>query len=187
MVASDARFASHTVEAVGGLSSIASKRGRARSGWTPLPRGAFGHLEYPTPPVRLHDTTVRRHWEQARKVNIDGADIVLDPADPLGDASWAKQRLGRATQALPNGFCGLPVQKNCPHANACLTCPMFITTAEFLPQHRQQHQQILQIITAAEARGQTRLTQMNREVADNLEKIITALENKQPQEVADAS
>ena len=64
---------------------------------------------------------------------------------------------------------------------------MFITTAEFLPQHRQQHQQILQIISTAEAHGQTRLTQMNRQVADNLEKIITALENDQRQEVADAS
>jgi integrase len=137
--------------------------------------------------ARLHDTTVRRHWEQARKVNIQGDEIVVDPAGPLSDASWAKQRLGRATQALPNGFCGLPVQKNCPHANACLTCPMFITTAEFLPQHRQQHQQILQIITAAEARGQTRLTQMNRQIADNLQNIITALEDDQSQEVADAS
>jgi hypothetical protein len=34
---------------------------------------------------------------------------------------------------------------------------MFITTAEFLPQHRQQHQQLLQITSAAQARGQTRL------------------------------
>jgi len=137
--------------------------------------------------ARLHDSTVRRHWEQARKVNIHGADVVLDPVGPLGDAAWAKQRLGRATQALPNGYCGLPIQKNCPHANACLTCPMFITTAEFLPQHRQQHQHILQIISAAEARGQTRLTQMNRDVANNLEKIITALQNDQPQEITDAS
>jgi integrase len=139
--------------------------------------------------ARLHDSTVRRHWERARKVNIHGAEIVVDPAGPLADASWAKQRLGRATQALPNGFCGLPVQKNCPHANACLTCPMFITTAEFLPQHRQQHQRVLQIIGAAEARGQTRLTQMNQEVASNLEKIITALESgpERSQGVADAS
>jgi hypothetical protein len=33
----------------------------------------------------------------------------------------------------------------------------------------------------------TRLTQMNQEVANNLEKIITTLENDHPQEVADAS
>jgi len=101
--------------------------------------------------ARLHDGTVRRHWEAARKVDIAGQAIVLDPDGPLAEAAWAKRRLGRATQALPNGFCGLPVQKTCPHANACLTCPMFITTAEFLPQHREHQLQVLEIITAAEA------------------------------------
>ncbi len=126
--------------------------------------------------ARLHDTTVRRHWENARKVNIAGDTVTLDPAGQVADAAWARQRLGRATQALPNGYCGLPIQQSCPHANSCLTCPMFITTAEFLPQHRAQHQQTLQIITAAEARGQTRLAEMNRQVAGNLHNIITSLE-----------
>jgi len=141
-------------------------------------------------PLRLHDTTVRRHWEQARKVNAQGEAVTLDPDGPLAEAAWAKQRVGRATQALPNGFCGLPLVKQCPHANACLTCPMFITTPEFLPQHRTHHQQVLQIISAAEARGGTRLVEMNQQVADNLEKIITALENdegEQPEAAADAS
>lgn len=127
--------------------------------------------------ARLHDTTVRRHWEQARKVNISGDTVTVDPSGPLAEAAWAKQRLSRATQALPNGYCGLPLVQSCPHANSCLTCPMFLTTAEFLPQHRQHHQQTLQIISAAEARGQTRMAQMNRQVASNLEKIITALES----------
>jgi integrase len=127
--------------------------------------------------ARLHDTTVRRHWEAARKIDIAGHVVVVDPAGPLAEAAWAKQRLGRATQALPNGFCGLPVQKTCPHANACLTCPMFITTAEFLPQHREHRSQVLQIISAAQARGQTRLVEMNQHVADNLETIITALQD----------
>jgi hypothetical protein len=71
--------------------------------------------------ARLHDTTVRRHWEAARKVDIYGRTVTLDPAGPLAEAAWAKQRLGRATQALPNGYCGLPVQQSCPHANALLT------------------------------------------------------------------
>jgi len=106
--------------------------------------------------ARLHDTTVREHWERARKVNVSGQTVTLDPGQ-LGEASWAKHQLGRVTQALPNGYCGLPVVKTCPHANACLTCPMFITTAEFLPQHRAHRQQTLQIITTAETRGQTRL------------------------------
>ncbi len=131
--------------------------------------------------ARLHDTTVREHWERARKINARGETVTLEPGGPLADAAWAKQRLGRATQALPNGYCGLPVQQSCPHANACLTCPMFLTTAEFLPRHREHHQQTLQIITAAEARGQERVAEMNRQVAANLEKVITALESQAPE------
>jgi integrase len=140
--------------------------------------------------ARLSDTTIRRHWEKARKVNATGEKVTLDPNGPLAEAAWAKQRIGRATQALPNGYCSLPLVRTCPHANACLTCPMFLTTAEFLPQHRQQHQQALQIITAAEARGHTRQAEMNRQVADNLEKIISSLEADepdQPEAAADAS
>lgn len=114
--------------------------------------------------------------------------MVLDPDGFVADAAWAKQRIGRATQALPNGFCGLPVQKSCPHANACLTCPMFITTPEFLPQHRQQRNEVHQIISAAQARGHSRLVEMNQQVSDNLDVIITALEadTDEPQEAADA-
>jgi integrase len=125
--------------------------------------------------ARLSDATVRRHWEQARKVNASGQTVTLDPGGPLADAAWAKQQLSRVTQALPNGYCGLPAVQTCPHANACLTCPMFVTTPDFLPQHKTHHQQVLQIISAAEARGQDRLAEMNRQVAGNLEKIITAL------------
>jgi len=141
--------------------------------------------------ARLHDSTVRRHWEQARKVNASGQPVTLDPGGPLAAASWAKQRLGRATQALPNGYCSLPVIKTCPHANACLTCPMFLTTAEFLPQHLSHRRQVLQIISAAEAQGHVRVAEMNRQVAGNLQKIITALESDEPghpqEAAADAS
>lgn len=141
--------------------------------------------------ARVHDTTVRRHWEAARKVNISGETVTLDPDGPLAEAAWAKQRLGRVTQALPNGYCGLPVQKSCPHANACLTCPMFVTTPEFLPQHREHRQQVLQIITSAEARGQQRLVEMNQQVLGNLDRIITTLNDDDAesagQGVSDAS
>ena len=137
--------------------------------------------------ARLHDTTVRRHWEAARKVDAKGQTVTIDPEGPLAEANWAKQRLGRATQALPNGFCGLPVQKTCPHANACLTCPMFVTTPEFLPQHREHRQQVLQIISAAEARGQLRLVEMNQQVLGNLDNIITTLETDSGSEELDTA
>jgi hypothetical protein len=53
---------------------------------------------------------------------------------------------------------------------------MFITTPEFLPGHREHRQQVLQIITAAEARGQLRLAEMNQQVPNNIDNIITALQ-----------
>ncbi|MFF3411398.1 hypothetical protein ACFYW8_35465 [Streptomyces sp. NPDC002742] len=66
---------------------------------------------------------------------------------------------------------------------------MFITTPDFLPQHREQRQQLLQIVCAAEARGQARVVKMNRQVLGNLEQIITTLEADpdQPEATADAS
>jgi hypothetical protein len=66
---------------------------------------------------------------------------------------------------------------------------MFITTPEFLPQHREQRRQLLQIVSAAEARGQARVVEMNQRVLGNLEQIITTLEDD-PEELeatADAS
>jgi site-specific recombinase XerD len=68
--------------------------------------------------ARLSDATIRRHWEGARKVDIHGDTVVLDPDRPLAEAAWAKQRLSRAVQALPNGYCGLPLIRRCQHANA---------------------------------------------------------------------
>ena len=57
-----------------------------------------------------------------------------------------------------------------------MTCPLFVTTAEFLPQHHAQRRATLQIITAAEAAGHARVAEMNRQVESNLGKIIAALE-----------
>ena len=140
--------------------------------------------------ARLSDKTVRGHWEKARKVGADGQPVQVRADGPLGDAAWTGQQLSRATQALPNGYCQLPAVKSCPHANSCLTCPMFVTTAEFLPQHHAQRQATLQIISAAEATGQARVAEMNRQVADNLDKIIAALDTEKPDDketAADAS
>ena len=54
---------------------------------------------------------------------------------------------------------------------------MFITTPQFLPQHRDHRQQIVQIISAAEARGQARVAEMNQQVLANLDNIITGLQD----------
>ncbi len=71
--------------------------------------------------ARLSDKIVRHHWEKARKVNAEGQPVQVRADGPLGDAAWAKQRLSRATQALPNGYCELPLVRTCPHANSCFS------------------------------------------------------------------
>lgn len=91
-----------------------------------------------------------------------------------------------ATQTLPNGYCGLPVQKSCPHANACLTCPVFITGPEFLPELREHRGRTLTLIDKAEADGHTRVARMNTEVLTNLDKMIDGIDQG-PTGTVDAS
>ncbi|MFG1626229.1 tyrosine-type recombinase/integrase [Kribbella sp. NPDC049227] len=137
--------------------------------------------------ARLRDDTIRRHWERASKVNIAGETIILEANTPLSDAAWMKENLGRATMALPNGYCGLPLQQTCPHANACLTCPVFVTTPDFLSEHLNQLRATKRLIATAEARGNSRLAEMNQRVAANLENIIDAIQAPDPAETGDAS
>jgi integrase-like protein len=129
--------------------------------------------------ARLADSTIREQWERAQKINIRGEPVDTTIDGPLADGEWMKQNLARAKMALPNGYCGLPLQKSCPHANACLTCPLFVTTAEFLPQHRKQLDDTRALIARAQADGHTRLAEMNRTVETNLLTIITTLEADQ--------
>jgi hypothetical protein len=69
----------------------------------------------------------------------------------------------------------LPLQQRCEYANACLTCPVFVTTAEFLPQHHRQLTRTRALISQAEQRGQQRVAEMNRTVEKNLIAIISGL------------
>jgi integrase len=137
--------------------------------------------------ARITDQTVRRRWEQATKVNIKGEHVTLDVEGPLAQAQWAKTRYGIATQTLPNGYCGLPVQKSCPHANACLTCPVFITGPEFLPELREQQRRTLTLIKVSTGKGHTRVTEMNQQVLTNLDRMISEVEKAEPQDAIDAS
>jgi hypothetical protein len=71
-----------------------------------------------------------------------------------------------------------------------LTCPVFITGPEFLPELHAQQQRTLTLISTARDNGHVRVTEMNEQVAANLDRMITELENITPDEqenAADAS
>ena len=132
--------------------------------------------------ARITDQTVRRHWQEATKVNIKGERVSIDPEGPLAQAQWAKTRYSMATQTLPNGYCGLPLQRTCPHANACLTCPVFLTGPEFLPELREQRRRTLTLIDVSERGGQTRMVEMNQQVLTNLDRMISEVEKTAAEE-----
>ena len=128
--------------------------------------------------ARLHDATVRRAYEhyQRQRVDIAGQAVPFDPDASTASAEWIKHNLARVRDSLPNGYCGRPPQQDCPHPNACLTCPDFQTTPEFLDIHRRQAESNRRLIARADARGQFRLVANLRQVQDSLERIIPALE-----------
>ena len=91
----------------------------------------------------------------------------------------AKTRYGIATQTLPNGYGGLPLERSCPHVNACLTCPVFLTGPEFLPELRQQRTCTLTLIHVSRGNGHSRTEEMNQRVLANLDRIIGEIETDQ--------
>ena len=128
--------------------------------------------------AHIHDHTVRDAFEryQQQRVNTDGELLPFDPDGPDRDAEWVKHNLSRVRDSLPNGYCGRPPQQDCPHPNACLTCPDFQTTPEFLAVHRKQADSNRLLIARADDGGHFRLATNLRQVQTSLDRIIPALE-----------
>ncbi|MCI2421150.1 site-specific integrase [Saccharopolyspora sp. K220] len=127
--------------------------------------------------ARLLDETKREHWLKAVKINAEGRPASIAADHPLADATWAKLSMVRAKVTLPNGYCGAPVQTDCEYANPCLDCKFFITTAEFLDQHRRQRNETSQMISDAENAGLRRVVEKNTRTLTKLTTIIDALES----------
>lgn len=139
--------------------------------------------------AHIHDSTLRDAFDdyQRRRVDIRGTRLPYDPGATTADAEWVKHHLGRVQASLPNGYCGRPPQQDCPHPNACLTCPDFQTTPQFLQIHRRQRDDTLTLLAAAEQTGKTRLADNHRQVTNNLDQIIAALETIEAEEPTDAA
>jgi hypothetical protein len=75
------------------------------------------------------------------------------------------------------------LQQTCPHPNACLTCPAFLTDQTFLVQHREQLERTEQLIELGKDNGNERLVEINDATRVNLVAIIERaeqLERRQP-------
>lgn len=127
------------------------------------------------------DRRLREEWEKSQIVNVRGEVICL-PEGVEGDAEWLLHRIGRAVQPLSNGYCGLPIQQTCPHANACLdNCDHFMTSKEFLPALVEQRDNHRRFVSKAEAEGHLRIAEINRRPMENLDRIIKTVEGSDAQ------
>ena len=89
--------------------------------------------------------------------------------------------------ACPTATAAGHPERDCPHPNACLTCPDFQTTPEFLAVHRAQAATNRTLIARAEADGRFRLVTNLRRTQDSLDAIIPSLEALQRGGETDAS
>jgi len=118
-------------------------------------------------------TAVKR-WHE--RVNVRGERIALPTDGPLEQAAWMKERIARAKQALPNGYCGLPLVQSCPHPNACLSCESFLTDGSFRAVHEQQQAETRRLLGKARTQGNVRLIEMLERDEQSLTRILEGLD-----------
>ncbi|MGI9098029.1 MAG: tyrosine-type recombinase/integrase [Solirubrobacteraceae bacterium] len=127
--------------------------------------------------ARLHDETLRREvrrWHE--RVNVRGERIALALDGPLQEAAWMKERIARAKQALPNGYCGLPLVQTCPHPNACLSCDSFLTDGSFRHVHEQQQAETRRLLTDAREHDRVRLVEVLERDDHSLTRILEGID-----------
>jgi integrase/ferredoxin len=136
-----------------------------------------GSIEMTARYARLHDQTIKRavaRWHE--RVNIRGERIALPVDGPLEEAAWMKERIARAKQALPNGYCGLPLVQTCPHPNACLTCESLLTDGSFRAVHQQQQGETRRLLEKARKQDNVRLIEMLERDGQSLSRILEGLD-----------
>ena len=136
-----------------------------------------GSIEMTARYARLRDETIKqavKRWHE--RVNIRGERIALPVDGPLEQAAWMKERIARAKQALPNGYCGLPLVQSCPHPNACLNCESFLTDGSFRPVHQQQQAETRRLLEKARKNNNVRLIEVLERDEQSLNRILEGLD-----------
>jgi len=140
----------------------------------------LGHLgpEMTSRYAHIHDSTMREklsEYLQGTLVDVTGKVVPEEGPLDTGDLRWFTRNV--LAQALPNGYCAIPVIAGpCPHPNACLNCAHFRTDASFLDVHKAELRDTERVITKANANGWTRQIEMNEQKRNNLVNIVVSLE-----------
>jgi hypothetical protein len=118
----------------------------------------LGHLgpEMTSRYAHIHDATMRdklSEYLQGTLVDVTGKVVPEEGPLDTGDLRWFTRNV--LAQALPNGYCAIPVIAGpCPHPNACLNCAHFRTDASFLDVHKAELRDTERVITKAADRNE---------------------------------
>jgi integrase len=127
--------------------------------------------------AKLLDRTLRREFDAfGQRVNRRGERIDVLPAGVPGDAVMLKERIARAKQTLPNGYCGIPIQSRCPHPNACLSCDAFLTDESFRPVLVEQRARAQERADSGAAAGLDRVAELNLADVAALDAVVAGLD-----------
>lgn len=132
--------------------------------------------------AHIFDETMKKEFQQFQEklVSNKGTVINLDDENEVDSAElqWFKQNIN--AQALPNGYCRLPVVAgSCPHANACLDCTHFCTSRKFLKEHKEHLKRTEELLRRAKKNQWERQIEINNRVKDRLVDIISSLETEE--------
>ena len=119
--------------------------------------------------AHIHDQTLKEAFNTFQN-NTDKTLAVMN-SYKLDENNWLRSNV--MAQALPNGYCNLPLSQDCcPHANACLNCANFKTDLIHLAQHKQQLATTEKLLELAEKNNWHKQIKINTEIKTRLKKII---------------
>ena len=167
---------------VGGRSRFQRQPGTPEPGGLGVCQVRFCKATHGSPPCRLRPAARHHDPYRVRTLLPDpGRRAVPPPRLRSGGGDrgrqWVAHRLSRASNTVPNGYCGRPPSRTARIPMPCLACPDFQTTAEFLPVLQQQAELTRELLGAAESSGRQWQAANHRTVLINLDKIITSLQS----------
>ena len=127
----------------------------------------------------IFDETLKKEFAKFKETLVTNNGSILEINEEESevdntDLQWFKKNIN--AQALPNGYCRLPVIAGpCPHANACLDCTNFCTSKQFLNEHEEHLERTKQLLDRAKQNQWKRQVETNERVKNRLEQIIHSL------------
>lgn len=126
--------------------------------------------------AKLLDTSMHRKWEEAMaqgavRINIESQPYKVETEVLLNESELDLAHVKAHLDAirLSNGYCFKHKTFDCPAAKSpCYTCPMFVTTPEFLPQFEQEVRDTEFQVELGKAAGRTHWIEANQQKLTNL-------------------